>query len=125
MECPKCQNALEPVIFQGTEIDRCTSCEGIWFDVGERETLKRVAGSAAIDPGTNLDAARDAKARVLCPRDHVQMVRMVDHARPTVWLESCPICHGVFLDAGEFRTLNQDPTFWERLVWRRRHRPLT
>ncbi|HJQ21682.1 MAG TPA: zf-TFIIB domain-containing protein [Gemmatimonadaceae bacterium] len=124
MECPKCHGTLQPMTFQATEVDRCASCEGIWFDAGERETLKSASGAEAIDPGSNTDLERDGKARVLCPRDRQQMVRMVDPTRPTVWFESCPICHGVFLDAGEFRTLNQDPTFWERLVRRRRHRPL-
>jgi len=125
MQCPKCQGVLEPVTFQGTEIDRCSTCNGIWFDTGERETLDDVAGSETIDPGTNQDLERDGKARVLCPRDKVQMVRMVDPARPAVWLESCPVCHGVFLDAGEFRALKQDVSFWERLVRQTRHRPLT
>jgi Zn-finger nucleic acid-binding protein len=125
MQCPKCEGVLQPVTFQRTEIDRCSTCEGIWFDTGERETLESVAGSDAIDAGTNQDPERDGKARVLCPRDKVQMVRMVDPARPAIWLESCPICHGVFLDAGEFRALKQDTSFWERLVRRTRHRPLT
>ena len=125
MECPKCGGALQPVTFQGTEIDRCGTCEGIWFDTGERQALKRVVGSEAIDPGTNQDPARDNKAQVFCPRDKVQMTRMVDPARPSVWLESCPICYGVFLDAGEFRALKQDTSFWERLTRHRRHRPLT
>jgi Zn-finger nucleic acid-binding protein len=125
MECPKCRGVLQPEIFQGTEIDRCGTCEGIWFDMGEKQALKQVEGSEAIDPGTNTDPARDSKAQVLCPRDKVQMTRMVDPARPTVWIESCPVCYGFYLDAGEFRALKDDPSFWERLIRRRRHRPLT
>jgi Zn-finger nucleic acid-binding protein len=30
------------------------------------------------------------------------MVRMVDAAQPHIWVESCPVCHGTFFDAGEF-----------------------
>ena len=112
-------------MFHGTEIDRCSTCEGIWFDMGERQALGRIEGSDVIDPGTNKDEARDGKAKVLCPRDKVQMTRMVDPARPAIWLESCPVCYGFFLDAGEFRALKEDTSFWERLVRRRRHRPLT
>jgi Zn-finger nucleic acid-binding protein len=125
MECPKCKGALQAQWFHGTEIDKCANCEGIWFDMGERQELGEIAGSEAIDAGTNQDAARDGKAKVLCPRDKAQMTRMVDPARPTVWLESCPICYGVFLDAGEFRVLKEDTSFWDRLIRRRRHRPLT
>jgi Zn-finger nucleic acid-binding protein len=125
MECPKCQGALQAQWFHGTEIDRCANCQGIWFDMGERQELREIEGSEAIDPGTNQDLARDGKAVVKCPRDKVQMTRMVDPARPTVWLESCPVCYGVFLDAGEFRALKEDTSFWDRLIRRRRHRPLT
>ncbi len=107
MDCPKCLGALRPVTFHGTEIDRCEKCEGIWFDFGEHKDLRRVAGSEAIDTGAALDPSRDAQARVICPRDRVQMVRMVDPAKPRVWIESCPVCHGVFLDATEFRELHR------------------
>ena len=125
MECPKCRGALRPLKFHGTEIDRCEKCEGIWFDFGEHQDLQRVAGSEAIDTGTTLDPTQDAKALVKCPRDGVQMVRMVDPAKPRVWFESCPICHAMFLDATEFRELQKDNTFWDRLFRPRRHRPLS
>jgi len=123
MECPKCRGNLRPVKFQGTEIDRCEKCEGMWFDMGEQQDLKRAEGSEVNDTGT-LDAARDAKQRVMCPRDQVQMVRMVDPAKPQIWFESCPLCYGVFLDASEFRELKKDTSFWERLIRRRRPRTL-
>jgi len=31
------------------------------------------------------------------------MIRMVDHQQPHMLFESCPVCYGVFYDAGEFR----------------------
>lgn len=48
MDCPKCLGALRPVTCQGTEIDRCEKCQGIWFDFGEHQELRRAAGSEAI-----------------------------------------------------------------------------
>lgn len=125
MDCPKCRGALRPVKFQHTEIDRCDQCHGIWFDFGEHQDLQRAPGAEAIDTGTQLNSEHDAKARVMCPRDNVQMVRMVDPAKPRVWIESCPLCHGVFLDATEFSELQKDNTFLDRLFRPRRHRPLT
>jgi uncharacterized protein len=35
MQCPKCDAQMERVQFQGTEIDRCTVCHGLWFDILE------------------------------------------------------------------------------------------
>ena len=31
------------------------------------------------------------------------MLRMVDPRQPHIWFESCPVCHGRFYDAGEYR----------------------
>jgi Zn-finger nucleic acid-binding protein len=30
------------------------------------------------------------------------MTRLVDVKHPHLWYESCPVCYGVFFDAGEF-----------------------
>ncbi len=66
MTCPKCEGAMEPVEFEGIEVDRCTKCGGLWFDLLEHEDLKALEGSEAIDTG---DAAkgreRDEQKRVL------------------------------------------------------------
>lgn len=37
--CPKCGMALDSVILQGVQIDRCFSCNGTWLDAGEFEQL--------------------------------------------------------------------------------------
>jgi len=39
MKCPKCGHDLEAQDHRGVEIDRCTFCEGTWFDAGELEQL--------------------------------------------------------------------------------------
>ena len=65
LSCPKCKAPMEPVSFGGTTVDRCQSCQGIWFDAREQERLKDAPGSEAIDtgkPGTPV-----APGRVLCP----------------------------------------------------------
>jgi uncharacterized protein len=103
MECPKCQAQMEMVRFENIEVDRCVRCGGLWFDVLEDEELRGRAGSEAIDTGPTWQAAmHDAQSKVLCPIDGTLMVRMVDAAQPTLWVESCPVCHGTFFDAGEF-----------------------
>jgi uncharacterized protein len=108
MECPKCQARMEVVRFEDTEVDRCVRCGGLWFDRLEHELLKRRAGSEAIDTGPIWQAAmHDVQERVFCPVDGVQMARMVDAAQPQIWVESCPVCHGTFLDAGEFTDLKE------------------
>jgi len=40
MICPKCQNDMVAIEYEGVEVDRCKSCQGIWFDVGESDWLR-------------------------------------------------------------------------------------
>ncbi len=95
---------MELVTFESIEVDRCTGCKGIFFDNREAERLRALRGSESIDVG---DAAvgktHDAHDRIRCPRDTVPMVRIVDPEQPHIRLETCPVCHGTFFDAGEFR----------------------
>ena len=108
MECPKCQARMEVVRFEDTEVDRCVRCGGLWFDRLEHELLQRRAGSEAIDTGPTWQAAmHNAQERVFCPVDGAPMARMEDSVQRHIWVESCPVCHGTFLDAGEFTDLKE------------------
>ena len=60
-------------------------------------------GPESIDTGTPHAERRDTVVRIDCPVCHTQMIRMVDVKQPHIWYESCPVCFGVFYDAGEFR----------------------
>jgi uncharacterized protein len=108
MQCPKCGHPMETVSFKGIEVDRCTLCKGLWFDLLEHERLKAMPGSEAIDagdPGVGTVFNRDD--RIHCPRCSGAMIRMVDAEQPHIWYESCGSCHGVFFDAGEFTDYKQ------------------
>ena len=39
MKCPKCGGQMEEVALEGIMIDKCTECQGIYFDNGELEAL--------------------------------------------------------------------------------------
>jgi len=39
MKCPKCGMQLEEMAFRDVRVDKCFSCEGIWLDKGELQTL--------------------------------------------------------------------------------------
>ena len=109
MNCPKCNAVMEKVTSEGVEVDRCTRCQGIWFDFREQQQLKNVKGAAAsIDVG---DPAAGRKmnevGKINCSRDGVLLTRMVDLKQPHIWYEACPHCYGVFFDAGEFKDYSQ------------------
>lgn len=103
MECPKCGHEMEPVVHDNIEVDRCTLCRGLWFDLLEHEQLKVLRKSEAIDSG-DPDVGRlfNEDDRIHCPRCRTAMLRMVDACQPHIWYEACATCHGVYFDAGEF-----------------------
>lgn len=107
MRCPKCRADMEQVNYEGTEIDRCTICKGIWFDAGEIDLLRDRRAAAAIDVG---DAAVGRKSNKMddyqCPRCSGTMVGIVDPRQRHIWFETCSSCKGSFLDAGELRDLS-------------------
>jgi Zn-finger nucleic acid-binding protein len=103
LKCPKCFADMEKVHFDQFVVDRCTACKGLWFGMLEREHLAELKNAESIDTGSSDTQKRDVKATVKCPECHAQMIRMVDHRKPQIHFESCPVCYGVFYDAGEFR----------------------
>ena len=107
MRCPKCRADMEQIEFDGTEIDRCKTCGGIWFDAGEIEVLRDKQAAAAIDTG---DASVGKQSNAIddypCPRCSGAMVRVVDPQQTHIWYETCSACSGSFLDAGELLDLS-------------------
>jgi Zn-finger nucleic acid-binding protein len=94
---------MELVSHEGTDVDRCVSCGGVWFDALEDEKL--LSRSAAIDTGDKEAGAKyNPVDRIKCPVcPNSSLLRMVDSRQPHIGFESCPTCYGRFFDAGEFR----------------------
>ncbi len=106
MQCPKCGSAMEVVVHNNVEVDRCTGCMGLWFDAGEIEPLLKPKLARAVDIGdADTGAHTNAIDRYPCPRCGGAMVRMVDASQSHIWYEKCASCGGSFFDAGEFRDL--------------------
>ena len=107
MRCPKCRADMEQVDYEGTEIDRCTICNGIWFDAGEIDVLRDKQAAATIDVGdAGPSKQRNAMDSYQCPRCSGAMVKVVDPNQTHIWYETCSACHGSYLDAGELRDLS-------------------
>ncbi|MEM7099717.1 MAG: hypothetical protein AAF541_15730 [Pseudomonadota bacterium] len=61
---------------------------------------------AIVDVGNPKIGQRlDRLENINCPEGHGPMVRCSDEDQRHVWYETCEICNGVFLDAGEFTDL--------------------
>ena len=93
--CPGCSAQMRPFAAGKVELDRCTFCNGLWFDGGELEALLGKKLPAKLD----LDVITSRK----CPADTLSM-QAAEVAGLRV--EFCTKCHGVFLDDGEMVALN-------------------
>ncbi len=123
MECPKCGGPMSKVEFAGVTVHRCDKCGGIWFDEFEAEKLRRMKGSEMIDTGDpKVGKTYNRVEAIRCPVDHVPMLAMADPQQHHIWFEGCPVCHGAFFDAGEFRDLKQETIldFFRDLVTKER-----
>jgi PAT family beta-lactamase induction signal transducer AmpG len=106
MRCPKCRSDMEQIDFEGTEIDRCSSCHGLWFDAGELSKVRSKEAAAALDIGDVKTGKKQNKIEhYRCPRCAGPMHRLVDPEQPHIWFEQCGSCHGSFFDAGELTDL--------------------
>jgi PAT family beta-lactamase induction signal transducer AmpG len=106
MRCPKCRSDMEQVMIDGTEIDRCMSCHGLWFDDGELSKMRTKEAAAALDIGDVKTGKQQNKVEnYRCPRCAGEMNRLVDPEQTHIWFEQCDSCRGSFFDAGELTDL--------------------
>jgi PAT family beta-lactamase induction signal transducer AmpG len=106
MRCPKCRSDMEQVVVGDTEVDRCSSCHGLWFDSGELGKLRTREAAAVLDIGDIKTGKEQNKIeQYRCPRCGGPMNRLVDPGQTHIWFEQCGSCHGTFFDAGELTDL--------------------
>jgi len=106
LDCPKCKSRMEEktltTLRGSVTVDRCSGCQGIWFDIGEAETLKEKWMSEFVDSGDPGIGRKQNKIRdVGCPRCGKRMYKLSDPLQKHIRYEACED-HGMYLDAGEF-----------------------
>ena len=68
MKCPKCGEDFKAVFYEGVEVDRCSGCHGLWFDMLEKEDLKGIKGAESIDIGEKkVGEERNKNRKIDCP----------------------------------------------------------
>jgi Zn-finger nucleic acid-binding protein len=107
MRCPKCRADMEQILFEGTQVDRCTICNGLWFDAGEMDVMRDRQTAAALDVGdAKVGRQGNAIHEYQCPRCGGSMQRTSDPRQTHIYYETCTSCSGSYLDAGELRDLS-------------------
>ena len=107
MQCVKCDGELQRVTLDKVEVDKCTKCSGIWFDIGE---LDKILESSSIDSLKNEignNQGQDAE-KGKCPRcgGTGNMVQVTNLKNPDIHIDTCSVCYGQWLDGGEIEELS-------------------
>jgi uncharacterized protein len=95
-------------------VDRCPTCEGVWLDPGELQTLQENSDI----PSADLDdvdviadayemARQNARPGIACPRC-AQALEAAEYAYCSrILIDRCTKCGGIWLDAGELEALQK------------------
>lgn len=124
MDCPKCGKQMESQTFKTITVDRCSGCQGLFCSPEAIEKGKdQWLADAVLDKGAaTASAAYDAVDNIHCPACTVKMDKISDPEQTHIWMEACPQCKKIFLDAGEFTDLKYNTVLDRLRDWRKGER---
>ena len=106
MQCPKCKIAtLVELIVEETPVDRCSNCNGTWFDARELSRLLAEEANQVVRLLKGATVEQAAGRKGMCPRDGALLLRIYSALDRAVIVDACADCHGIWLDGGEFEKL--------------------
>ncbi len=91
--------------FDGVELDHCSSCGGIWFDVDELALLFEEHALLTDESLIALPEAVTDETRRRCPHCRSTMRKVNIGPGQRVLVDVCPRGHGMFFDRGEVADL--------------------
>jgi Zn-finger nucleic acid-binding protein len=93
---------MEKFVREFVTLDRCPTCHGLWFDAHE---IRRVTHDKELEQMAERVRAFAEPSPFACPRcggscvaSHIQEVEV----------DTCTLCHGVWLDAGELEEAQRE-----------------
>jgi Zn-finger nucleic acid-binding protein len=107
--------------YEGVQIDSCSSCQGIWLDQGELQTIaatEEVAFSrSSIDeairnakPGQDSSSASDPVACPVCTKP----ARAINYQYQSGVIINVCVDHGFWLDSGELQRIEMVVEQWKK-----------
>jgi Zn-finger nucleic acid-binding protein len=92
---------------QGVKIDVCQTCKGIWLDTMElQDLLKGVEGAPVKGPAPEITVP-ETTGEMTCPHCSLGLVPFEYAGDSGIELDRCPKCQGLWLDAGEWETIER------------------
>ena len=106
MKCPQCNIDLDQALLSNVAVDFCSRCYGLWFEEDELQEAKdekdRDLRWLDIDLWKDETKFRIARGQKICPADRLPLYE-VRYGESPIRLDVCNICHGIWLDRGEFK----------------------
>lgn len=104
--CPNCRKPMQEKGFHGQQVDFCLSCGGMWFDLGELDSilhLVKLCNSVELnEPEIDTTTEIEGDRLLHCPHDGSVMDKT--ELGGSI-IDICPRCEGIWLDSGEIRAL--------------------
>lgn len=110
MKCPACENELATKNIEDITVDVCNGgCGGVWFDNFEFKKFDEPhesAGETLLDISVNESLNIEYGDKRGCPKcPDIIMRRHFFSVKRKTEIDECPTCGGIWLDAGELRTI--------------------
>ena len=111
MRCPACERRLLRLKTGSVTLDTCHGCGGIWFDHGELEKVNQEQPDpdeliADFPVRPNVRATENPTRP--CPRcETATLAQKLYSLGSGVILDTCPQCHGLWLDRGELEKIRE------------------
>jgi Zn-finger nucleic acid-binding protein len=111
MKCPKCKQVeLGPEPVEQIVVDRCPECHGVWCDANELEKVVAARPRELLQEDARFDPlSNEEETQLECPRcPGARMIKLNSRLRPGTIVDSCTVCFGAWLDAGELSKLSDE-----------------
>jgi len=108
MNCPRCDKVMNPVRPDEVDAQQCPKCGGHWVEGADLRQLEATVDVRLFEWRTL--PSDEVQARELpCPRCNPrEVMKKVRSERDRhVLLDVCGRCHGVWLDKGELRAIQE------------------
>ncbi len=107
-ECPLDHVSLASSLLFNVEVDYCPICLGLWFEDQELRLAKDNKDKDLqwldIDLWNDKKKFKIGRGARICPLDRVPLYEVFYGESPVV-VDVCNVCHGVWLDRGEFKKI--------------------
>ena len=97
--CPHCQNKMESLNKENTEFEACSSCAGMWFDLGELKEAISWQENNHFELKTIVrgDGQPDHAHGYICPKCEIIMEERQYAYDSGIHIDGCPCCRGIFV----------------------------